>query len=121
MSFSFSPALDTALDRARFALGDVMTPGHLLEDETIQATITARGEEPAIAYLAQGLATKLSYEPDSVSIPGGPSVRFSRVDALQKAAASVGGGAAGATTVSTTGSRGEDDEAEYARPVWWTP
>lgn len=117
MSFSFDPQLDTALDRVRFALGDVTTPDHLLEDETIQATITARGEEPAIAYLAHGLATKLAYQPDSVSIPGGPSIRFSRVQALQKTAAATGGGA----TVSAAGSRGEDTIAEYARPEWWTP
>ena len=120
MSFSFDPALERALDRVRFALGDTIEDGRLVEDETIQAAITARGEEAAIAYLAQGLATKLSYQPDSVSIPGGPSVRFSRVAALHKAAAG-SGASAGAATVSAAGSRGHDETAEYARPTWWTP
>lgn len=119
MSFSFDPGLGTALDRVRFALGDTTEAGRLLEDETIQATITARSEDGAIAYLAQGLATKLSFQPDSVSLPSGLSVRFSRVAALQKAASGTGGSGSTASTVSAASSRDDECDAEYRRPDWW--
>ena len=119
MAFSFDPALVSALDRVRYSLGDVTAEGALLQDETILAAIAARGETGATGYLASGLATRLAYEPDSVNIAGALSVRFSRVGALQAAAAGAGSSGAGAKTTSRAGQRDDDvDRAEYIRTEW---
>lgn len=118
MAFSYDEALGSALDRTRFALGDTSEAAPLLQDETILAAIAANGEAGAISYLAQGLATNLAYQPDRVSLPGGLSVAFSRVQALQSTATQAGGRGKG---TSLDAIRGDDEPpAEYIRPDWDT-
>lgn len=119
MTFSYDEALDTKRDRVRFALGDIAETGHLLEDETINARLAVSTEAETVAFLAQGLAVRLSRKPDRVSIPGGPSVGYSRVQALTTAASTAAAGAAAGTNGarSLDPTRGDDvPPAEYLRP-----
>jgi hypothetical protein len=49
MSFSFNDDLSTELDMVRFKLGDITTPNHLMEDETIAALILVGGSPSHVA------------------------------------------------------------------------
>lgn len=75
MSFSYDETLPTAKDRIRHMLGDTAAPG-LRSDETIQALLVSTSEVETTAILAEGLAVEYAQQPDSVSIPGGPTVSF---------------------------------------------
>lgn len=65
MSFSFSTSLTTALDRVRFALGDIVELGHRIEDETITAVLVRQPIETyAAAACAQAIAGTLAAKVD---------------------------------------------------------
>ncbi len=70
---SYNPALPTARDRLRFALGDTQAPpDELLPDATYDATLTTFGgdEKQATLVLAEGLLARYALEPDSVDDEG---------------------------------------------------
>ena len=122
MAWSYDPALPTARDRARLAIGDTDGANQLRQDETIDALVAAHGEAEATARLAEGLATQFGRQPGSVAIPGGPTVSWGdRVRAWTALAGAMRTAAAVGTaaTVSTGAARdGRRAEAEYRRPAW---
>jgi hypothetical protein len=133
---TYSPDLATAKDRVRLRIGDIGPwtgsppdqTGCLRPDETINALITASGEDGATAELALSLATQYAQQPDSMSADGASVSWRSRVDtwralatAAGDAAAAGGTGSSRTATVSRAASRGDQTTAEYYRPPWWTP
>lgn len=98
--FSYSELLTSPIDRVRHALGDTVEPG-LRSDETYNHLLTSMTEADVVQTVAAGLVAEFSLLPDSISIPGGPSVSFrTRLD-LWKTLAS--GQATAITGGSTSG------------------
>lgn len=85
----------TALDRARYALGDTgrlykdNVQVWLLKDETILAEIhPSKGYRQGVAFLADGLITRFAQEPDEYEEESGLKVRWNeRIDAWERLAA----------------------------------
>jgi hypothetical protein len=68
---TYTNTLLTFRDRARFRLGDTDTTNALLSDEEIAAALTINvTEDPAVAWLAQGLIARYSREPVKFSADG---------------------------------------------------
>lgn len=83
--FTYTGWNDTALDRARFALGDTNgravrradgSMGPLLEDEAITTMLVLYPEGEAVAKLAEGLASRYAQMPDHVTLDDGTSVSW---------------------------------------------
>lgn len=79
MSFSYNPDLDTALDRVRFALGDVSQAGALLADEEIGYYLDTVGlsEDATVGTLASALLVRYGRSPKSVRWADGTTLDFS--------------------------------------------
>ena len=54
MTFSYDINLGSDKDQVRFALGDVSTPNHLVEDEEILALLGAGNGASVVAYKSLG-------------------------------------------------------------------
>ncbi len=113
MSFSYNSLLQTPLDRVRHALADTVDPG-FRSDEMIESLLTTNTELKTIAILAEGLYAEYALLPDSISIPGGPSISFRSRLNLWKTLAENGGTTetGGGSTDSTVGS-GTPERAGY--------
>ena len=81
MSFSYNAALTSDLDWVRFLIGDIVTPGHKLEDETITAMLA-----DAVAQFGQGSWTP--YFAASMCLRG--MIQANAVGHLGKTSESVG-------------------------------
>lgn len=92
MSATFDDTLSDTISRARFELGDTQFTSDtqddaLLSDEAIEAVLAWKGYAAGVAYLAEGLITRVGQEPDSVRLPSGLSVSFtSRIPVWQRLA-----------------------------------
>ena len=77
MTATYSTALTTTRDHIRLALGDTDTDAPLLQDETIDAKLSAFGYAEALAQLAESLAVLHARKPTkaSASKPGSSSRR----------------------------------------------
>lgn len=106
MTATFDPSLDTALDRVRFTVGDVVVASAEVQDETYLALLTANAEDENKAALAVADYLILFYgrQPDSVEVTGAVKVAWKyRLAALEQIAARLraitGAPGAAATTV----------------------
>lgn len=76
---TYDPTLATALDRVRFAVGDVDVEDDaaIKPDTEYDAVILANdSEQGAIAEMARALAAQVMQDPDSYSESGGISIRW---------------------------------------------
>lgn len=91
----FSPILDDAISRCRFAVGD-SAAAELLPDATYSAVLTAQqDDEPAtIRAVAAALAARYAIEPDSISSDGDRISWSERVAHWTRIATGAAGGAA---------------------------
>jgi hypothetical protein len=66
MPATFSPSLDTALDRLRFSLGDTDTSAPLLDDETYTAALDRYEDDEgeALSFLRSGLMASYAHKVD---------------------------------------------------------
>lgn len=66
MTWSFNPALPSALDRVRLKIGDIDADYHEVEDETITAVLTEQAQDVlrAALVLAEALAAKYAKRVD---------------------------------------------------------
>lgn len=80
MAASYDPTLPTALDRARFRLGDTTVDPEesaLLPDATYLTLLTASAtENEAIAQAADALASRYGQEPDQIGLGGEVTIRW---------------------------------------------
>lgn len=75
---SYSDTLETNLDKARFLLGDTSNnpATELLTDDHIDAVLSLYAFNPAVAFMAEGLAARFAQKVSSVSLPGGLSAAW---------------------------------------------
>ena len=86
MATSYDPTLSTPKDHVRLLLGDNGVDGgsYLLQDEEINANVTALGFNLAVAQLAESLATRFAQYPDETDTAGGTRLSWrTRVSAWQ--------------------------------------
>ena len=78
MAFSYNPALPTARDRLRWALGDTDAEEPLMDDVTYNAVLTANGQDEALSKIsiAAALVAQYSREPDRVRKDDGTEVSW---------------------------------------------
>jgi hypothetical protein len=63
MSFSYDPTLPTDKDLVRFYIGDTTTPGHVVEDEEIDAMLVLYpNPKLAAAVICRSLAAKFAQD-----------------------------------------------------------
>lgn len=136
MTFTYTDAQPTALQRVRHDIGDTDSSRPLRSDETINAVLVVAGtvgtatevtlaEKVATAELASALAVEYAQRPDSIDKPGKIAVSWrDRVKAWQALATRLYGevAAASVATSSTVGAqsvaaiRGDvDGYSEYVR------
>lgn len=125
MAATFDNTLPTALDRMRYALGDIVVAAALEQDETYAANLAIHGEPIGTAVMAEALAARFAQEPDSFSGDGTSITWRERVKTWlalatrirQEEAAASSGGAG-----SILGARGDETASEYVRTSadWWT-
>lgn len=117
MAFTYTGNLDTALDRVRFGVGDVVSPG-LLADATYTALLAQDGatEASSVQAAAAALAAAYAAKPTDISLPSGLRIAWSkRIDQWNRiASGSAGAGVAGgfAFSVAVTRSDGYTALAE---------
>lgn len=127
MTATFTNSLPTALDRMRYALGDVNVAAALEQDETYTANLSLHGETLGIAAMAEALAARFAQKPDTFGSAGMNVSWRERVKTWLALAARLRAETAMATSgvaASFTATRGDDTESEYVRTtadaVWWT-
>ena len=76
---SYDDTLSTSLDKARALLGDTSNDAatELLTDDHIDAVLGLYAFNPAVAFMAEGLAARFAQKVSSVSLPGGLSAAWS--------------------------------------------
>ena len=126
MTATFDNTLPAALDRMRFALGDVDVAVALEQDETYAANLALHGEQLAIAVMAEALAARFAQDPDSFQTGSLAVTWRERVktwlalaNRIRAELSAVSGALAGALT----GTRGDETTSEYVRSAdrnWWT-
>jgi len=79
----FDPTLSTLKDHVRLALGDfhseeisTLVENPLLQDEVINAKLTAFGYAEALAQLAEALIAQHGQKPDQYSESGGVTIKW---------------------------------------------
>lgn len=132
MSASYDPTLPTALDRARFRLGDTTVDPEssaLLPDETYSTLLAANAtENEAIAQAADALAARYGQEPDQIGLGGEVTIRWGdRVKTWQALAKVLRGQDTAATAATGTAlaqirphhrhHRDDHDYSEYHRDL----
>lgn len=104
---SFSDTLETQLDQARFLLGDTTNDPstELLTDDHIDAVLALYAFNPAVAFMAEGLAARFAQKVSSVGLPGGLSASWAErvknwkdIAAQMRAGGVTSGGAFAVTT-----------------------
>lgn len=116
---AYNPALSTALDRIKFALGDIGT-SQLLSDATYITLLSsnANNEAATIRQAASALATYYATQPSSVS-SNGSSVSWSeRVAQWNKLALGAAGGTAATTTTFSYTARRDDGYSKKSGNNW---
>lgn len=76
---SYDDTLPSDMDRARALLGDTTNDPatELLTDDHIDAVLSLYAFNPAVAFMAEGLAARFAQKVSSVSLPGGLSASWS--------------------------------------------
>jgi hypothetical protein len=75
---TYTDTLPTSRDTARFLLGDTSNSAgtELLTDAAIDAVLVIYAPNPAVAFLATGLASRFAQKPSDVALPHGLRVAW---------------------------------------------
>lgn len=133
MSATYDPTLASALDRVRFAVGDIDvvdtgdgSPALKPDEEYLAVLAVEDTEQGAVATMAMALAAQVMQDPDSYSESGGISLKWSeRIKTWLKISEDAGIRAgtsptsAGSTQSSRPTRRRNPDCPEYRRPDSW--
>lgn len=88
MAATYNASLTSLRDHIRLLLGDTNTSAAMLQDETIDALLTAYGWSEAVAQLADSLVARYAQRPDSYRETGGAAFSFAqRIPAWRELAA----------------------------------
>lgn len=126
---TYTDTLPTDKDTARFLLGDTTNSvaTELLTDDTINAALAIYGLNPAVAFLATGLATRFAQKPTDIGLPSGLRVAWAeRIKTwLSLAAQMRDGGVAGPVIVapyvggiSCTDKRTVEENTDRVQPAF---
>lgn len=114
---SYSDTLETNLDKVRALLGDTSNnpATELLTDDHIDAVLALYSFNPAVAFMAEGLAARFAQKVSSVGLPGGLSASWSeRVKYWKGLAAQMRAGGVTASGAFSVDSPRADGYADFA-------
>lgn len=103
MAATFNPSLSDAISRVRQMLGDTVVASALIEDETIEAYLTSRGELATAAQLARDLSARYANQIDT-DVDGQAQRNSQRFRHFKELAAQLEAQAQAETKVTTAGS-----------------